>query len=104
MFLIESSGLLLPLTFQWSLSQMGLQSNTTLLLAGKRDWGERGEPRNAFHGELLTAGHSADVPIKVEVCEHVCASVKYCVSQKFGTLQHKRILRSSLLLPGMFEK
>lgn len=80
------------------------ESNTTLLLAGKRDWGERGEPRNAFHGELLTAGHSADVPIKVEVCEHVCASVKYCVSQKFGTLQHKRIPRSSLLLPGMFEK
>lgn len=47
------------------------ESNTTLLLAGKRDWGERGEPRNAFHGELLTAGHSADVPIKVEVCEHL---------------------------------
>lgn len=102
MFLIESSGLLLPLTFQWSLSQMGLQSPTQRCCWQASETGR--EPRNAFHGELLTAGHSADVPIKVEVCEHVCASVKYCVSQKFGTLQHKRILRSSLLLPGMFEK
>lgn len=57
------------------------ESNTTLLLAGKRDWGERGEPRNAFHGELLTAGHSADVPIKVEVCEHVCICKILCVSK-----------------------
>lgn len=45
-------------------SHESVESSTTLLLAGKWDWGEErgeGEPRNAFDGELLTAGHSVDV-------------------------------------------
>lgn len=54
------------------------ESNTTLLLAGKWDWSERGEPRNAFDGEHLTAGHSVDVLRKVEVCVCVCM-LRYAV-------------------------
>ena len=39
---------------------------------------ERGALRNAFDGEHLTAGHSADLLHKVEVCARTLGHVSRC--------------------------
>lgn len=51
MCLIESSGLLLPLTFQWSLSQIGLQSPTQRCCWQGSETGVRGESRGMLFME-----------------------------------------------------
>lgn len=51
----------------------------------------RGEPRNAFDGALLTAGHAVDVLCKVEVC----AARRVCFSE---VLEHLNLSVLNILL------
>lgn len=80
MFLIESSGLLLPLTFQWSLSQMGLQSPTQRCCWQASETGARAE--ECFSWRALDSGTQrwcTDQGRGVWACVCICKIL--CVSK-----------------------